>query len=193
PRRSSALPTQQTQGGQFYIDPELTVYVREVGMKMAQVSDRPDLPYDFVVLNNSVPNAWAMPGGKIAINRGLLVLLEDEAQLAAVLGHEIVHAAARHSVQQQSRAGLLQIGLQVAQVATQGTEYGGLITAGAGAGANLWFAKYGRDQELQSDNKGIDYMVKAGYDPRAAVELQETFLKLSKQHNQDWLQGLLAS
>jgi len=65
-------PTQQTQGGLFYLDPELTVYVREVGMKLAAVSDRPDLPYDFVVLNSSVPNAWALPGGKIAINRGLL-------------------------------------------------------------------------------------------------------------------------
>ena len=66
------VPTQQTQGGRFYVDPELTLYVSEVGQKMARVSDRPDLPYEFVVLNSSVPNAWALPGGKIAINRGLL-------------------------------------------------------------------------------------------------------------------------
>src|SRR5690554_2524925 len=85
------IPTQQTQGGQFYVDPELTLYIRDVGNKLARVSARPDLPYEFVVLNSSVPNAWALPGGKIAINRGLLTELEDEAQLASVLGHEIVH------------------------------------------------------------------------------------------------------
>ncbi len=187
------IPAQQQQGGRYVVDPDLNAYVANVGRKLAQVSHNPNLPYEFVVLNNGQPNAWAMPGGKIAVNRGLLVLLEDEAQLAAVLGHEIVHAAARHGAQQQSRAGLLQVGLQVAGVAAQSTEYGDLLTAGAGAGASMWLAKYGRGQELQSDEKGMDYMVKAGYDPMAAVELQETFVKLSEAHNQDWLQGLFAS
>lgn len=101
------IPTQQTQGGRFYVDPELTLYVQQVGQKLARVSDRPDLPFEFVVLNSSVPNAWALPGGKIAVNRGLLVLLEDEAELAAVLGHEIVHAAARHSAAAMSQQTLL--------------------------------------------------------------------------------------
>src|SRR5690606_9203275 len=87
-------PSQQAQGGQYQVDPALTTYVQSVGKKLAKLSDRPDLPYEFVVLNNDVPNAWAMPGGKLAINRGLLVYLQDEAQLAAVLSHEIVHAAA---------------------------------------------------------------------------------------------------
>src|SRR5690606_33080934 len=93
------LPMQQSQGGEYDIDPALTEYVQGVGQKLAAVSDR-DLPYEFVVLNNSVPNAWALPGGKIAINRGLLTELESEAELAAVLGHEIVHAAAGHSANQ---------------------------------------------------------------------------------------------
>ena len=84
-------PSQQSEGGQYVLDPELTRYVQRVGMRLARVSDRPELPYEFVLLNNSEPNAWALPGGKIALNRGLLVLLESEAQLAAVLGHEIVH------------------------------------------------------------------------------------------------------
>ena len=88
-------PMQQAEGGVYDIDPKLTAYVSEVGNKLAAVSDRP-LPYEFVVLNNSVPNAWALPGGKIVINRGLLVELESEAELAAVLGHEIVHADAAH-------------------------------------------------------------------------------------------------
>ena len=89
-------PGQQSQGGVYYLDPALNDYVSRVGQKLAAVSDVPDLPYEFVVLNNSVPNAWALPGGKIAINRGLLVELEDESELAAVLGHEIVHAASRY-------------------------------------------------------------------------------------------------
>ncbi|VUD67606.1 Beta-barrel assembly-enhancing protease [Thalassocella blandensis] len=187
------LASQQQQGGRYVVDPDLNVYVANVGRKLAAKSDRPNLPYEFVVLNNSTPNAWALPGGKIAINRGLLVLLDDEAQLAAVMGHEIVHAAARHGAQQQSRAAILQMGMQVAQVASSNTGYGDLIAAGAGAGAQLYISKYGRDQELQSDKYGVEYMVAAGYNPYAAVELQQTFVKLSESHAQDWLQGLFAS
>ncbi|MFZ2982674.1 MAG: M48 family metalloprotease, partial [Sphingobium sp.] len=88
-------PARQQQGGDYIIDPELTAYVQSVGNKLAAVADR-KLPYEFVVLNDSVPNAWAMPGGKIAFNRGLLYELNSEAELAAVLSHEIVHSAARH-------------------------------------------------------------------------------------------------
>lgn len=186
-------PSQQQQGGRYIVDPDLNAYVAQVGRKLAALSDRPNLPYEFVVLNNATPNAWALPGGKIAVNRGLLVLLDDEAQLAAVLGHEIVHAAARHSAQQQSRSAIVQLGMQVASVASQGSEYSDLIAMGAGAGANLYIAKYGRGQELQADEYGIQYMVAAGYDPYAAVELQQTFVKLSQSHSQDWLQGLFAS
>ena len=96
----------QSQGGDYEVDHELTAYVNQVGQKLAAVSDR-RLPYEFKVLNNTVPHAWALPGGKIAINRGLLTEIESEAELAAVLGHEAVHAAARHTAQQQSRAMLL--------------------------------------------------------------------------------------
>ena len=74
-------PSRQSQGGDYYLDPALQSYISGVGKKLAAVSDRPNLPYEFVVLNNRVPNAWALPGGKIAINTGLLVLLDDEAQL----------------------------------------------------------------------------------------------------------------
>ena len=91
-------PTQQAQGGQYKADPALNEYVKRVGHRVAKVSDR-KLPYEFVVLNNSIPNAWALPGGKIAINRGLLLEMENEAELAAVLAHEVVHAAARHGAQ----------------------------------------------------------------------------------------------
>ncbi|MBA3696608.1 MAG: M48 family metalloprotease, partial [Methylotenera sp.] len=88
-------PARQSQGGDYVIDPELTAYVQSIGNKLAAASDR-KLPYEFIIINDSVPNAWAMPGGKIAFNRGLLYELNNEAELAAVMGHEMVHAAARH-------------------------------------------------------------------------------------------------
>src|SRR5690606_377906 len=188
-------PGQQSQGGQYVVDPALTTYVQQVGKKLAAVSDRPDLPYEFVVLNNDVPNAWAMPGGKLAINRGLLVYLEDEAQLAAVLGHEIVHAAARHGAQQQTQNVLLGAGVLLAGVAIseKKSEYGALGVGALAVGSQAWQAKYGRDHELQSDEVGMKYMIKAGYDPQAAVELQEIFVKLSEGKNAGFIEGLFAS
>ena len=186
-------PTQQTQGGRFYIDPELSIYVRDVGQRLARVSDRPDLPYEFVVLNNSVPNAWALPGGKIAINRGLLVELEDEAQLASVLGHEIVHAAARHSVQRMQQGMLISAGVAGLGFALSDNEWAGLIMGGAALGAQLALAQYSQGDELESDAYGIRYMKEAGYDPQAAVELQQLFLKLSEGRQSGWLDGLFAT
>ncbi|MDH3337758.1 MAG: M48 family metalloprotease [Gammaproteobacteria bacterium] len=185
-------PMQQSQGASYDVDPALTEYVRSVGSRLAKVSDVP-LPYEFTVLNNSVPNAWALPGGKIAINRGLLTELNSEAELAAVLGHEIVHAAARHTAQQMSR-GMLMQGLVVAtSVATSDSSYGDLAVGGAGLAAQMTLMKYGRDAELESDKYGMRYMSKAGYDPQGAVDLQETFVRLSEGRNQDWLSGLFAS
>jgi predicted Zn-dependent protease len=189
------IPGQQAQGGQYTVDPQLTRYVQSVGNKLATVSDRPNLPYEFVVLNNNVPNAWAMPGGKLAINRGLLVYLQDEAQLAAVLGHEIVHAAARHGAQQQTQGTLLGLGTLVtgAVVAQKKPEYGILAVGALGVGSQVWQAKYSRDHETQSDTVGMKYMQKAGYDPQAAVELQEIFLKLHEGKEPGFLEGLFAS
>ncbi|MBQ0831057.1 M48 family metalloprotease [Marinobacter sp.] len=186
-------PTQQTQGGQFYIDPELTLYVREVGNKLARVSDRPDLPYEFVVLNSSVPNAWALPGGKIAVNRGLLTELEDEAQLASVLGHEIVHAAARHSVQRMQQGMLISAGVAGLGFALSDNEWAGLLMGGAAVGAQLALAQYGQGDELESDHYGMLYMKEAGYDPQAAVELQEIFLALSNGQQAGFVDGLFAT
>lgn len=186
------VPTQQMQGGQYELDPELTQYVNSVGQKLAAVADR-DLPYEFVVLNNSVPNAWALPGGKIAVNRGLLVELENEAELAAVLGHEIVHAAARHTAQSMERGLLLQLGVAAAGIAASDSDYADLAVGAGMVGAQIISSKYGRDAELEADHYGMQYMVEAGYDPDAAVSLQETFVRLSEGKNPGWLAGLFAS
>ncbi|MGI9222122.1 MAG: M48 family metalloprotease [Woeseiaceae bacterium] len=185
-------PMLQAQGGAYDVDPALTEYVQGVGQKLAAVSDV-QLPYEFTVLNSSVPNAWALPGGKIAINRGLLTEMNSEAELAAVLGHEIVHAAARHSAQQMSRGQLLQ-GLVVAtSVVASDAGYADLAIGGAGIAAQLISTKYGRSAELESDKYGMRYMAHAGYDPQGAVSLQETFVRLSEGRNQDWIEGLFAS
>ena len=185
-------PARQSQGGDYNAVPALAAYVSEVGQKLARVSDR-KLPYEFKVLNNSVPNAWALPGGKISINRGLLTELKSEAELAAVLGHEIVHAAARHGAQSMSKSMLLQVGVAGAAIATQGTNYADLAQMGVGVGAQLISQKYGRDAERESDHYGMIYMSRAGYDPQGAVDLQRTFVKLSEGQKSDWLNGLFAS
>lgn len=186
-------PTRQMQGGDYVVDPGLTDYVDQVGQRLAAVSDRPELPYEFVVLNNSVPNAWALPGGKIAVNRGLLVELGSEAELAAVLGHEIVHAAARHGAKAQERGLLLQGALIATQITAADNQYAGLIMPAAAVGAQLISQRYSREAELESDRYGMEYMARAGYDPTAAVDLQRTFVRLSEGRSQDWLSGLFAS
>ena len=98
-------PSRQMQGGDYLTDPQIGEYVSRVGNRIAAASDR-KLPYEFKVINDSTPNAWALPGGKIAINRGLLTELQSEAELAAVLSHEIVHAAARHGAQGMERGNI---------------------------------------------------------------------------------------
>jgi len=185
-------PMQQSQGGAYDVDPQLTQYVQGIGSQLA-IQSGVNLPYEFVVLNNSVPNAWALPGGKIAINRGLLTELETEAELAAVLGHEVVHAAARHTAQQMSRGTLLQVGVMGTAIATSDSDYGNLAVGGANLLAQAGLAKYGRNAELESDYYGMQYMSKAGYDPQGAVSLQKTFVRLSEGRRTDWLSGLFAS
>jgi len=192
-------PTKQSEGGDFDVLPDLTAYVNEVGQKLAAVSDRP-LPYEFVVLNNPVPNAWALPGGKIAINVGLLSELKSEAELAAVLGHEIVHAAARHGAKAQERGTIMQVGLAAAQIGAAISDVdasvANLAVQGAGLGAQMIQQKYGRDQELESDEYGMKYMKAAGYDLQGAISLQETFVRLSQQggaKSQSFIEGLFAS
>jgi predicted Zn-dependent protease len=185
-------PARQSQGGDYIIDPELTEYVQGIGNRLAAVSDR-QLPYEFVVLNDSVPNAWAMPGGKIAFNRGLLYELNSEAELAAVMGHELVHAAARHGAKGMERGILMQGAMIAVGIGAQNSDYANLIVGGAQLGAQLASSKYGRDAESESDLYGMQYMKKAGYDPAAAVTLQETFVRLSADRKSGFLDGLFAS
>ena len=187
--------TQQSMGGAYTTDEALTRYVQRVGQSLAEVSDRPNLPYEFVVINDSTPNAWALPGGKIGINRGLLLEMDSEAELAAVLGHEIVHAAARHGAQRMERGLLLQAGIMAVGIGASAAErdIGPLLVAGAGVGATLIMQRHSRSHELEADYYGMQYMARAGYDPQGAVDLMETFLRMYDRREPSWLEGMFAS
>ena len=134
-----------------------------------------------------------MPGGKIAFNRGLLYELNSEAELAAVMGHEMVHAAARHGAKSMERGIFMQGAMVAVGIGAQNTNYANLIVGGAQVGAALTMSKYGRDAESESDLYGMQYMKKAGYDPTAAVNLQETFVRLSADRKSNFIDGLFAS
>jgi predicted Zn-dependent protease len=191
-------PLRQQQGGDFVLDPELLDYVQSVGQDLAGRARRQDsLDFEFNIINDSTPNAWALPGGKISVNRGLLTELNSEAELAAVLGHEIVHADAAHSARQQSKGLLTQVGA-IAGMVLIGSQ--AESSAGKAAavivptlGAQMLGQKYSRDAEREADDYGMRYMSEAGYDPAGAVELQETFVRLSEGRDQSWLNGLFAS
>jgi beta-barrel assembly-enhancing protease len=185
-------PAQQMQGGLYRVDPDLTGYVQQVGQRVAANSGV-ELPYEFVVLNNGVPNAWALPGGKLAINRGLLMELTSEAELAAVLGHEIAHAAARHGAKALERGVVSQVVLLGVLVGARNSEYAGTALGAAQLAAGLLNLRYGRDAEREADYYGTRFMARAGYDPEAAVTLQRTFLRLSDDREPSWLEGLFAS
>jgi predicted Zn-dependent protease len=185
-------PYRQQQGGDYVADKALVNYVQSVGKRLAKVSDR-KLDYEFQVVNDGTPNAWALPGGKIAIHRGLLLELQSEAELAAVLGHEIVHAAARHTARSMERGTLLQGAILLGNLALSGSEYSQLGSLGLNVGAGLTQKHYGRDAEREADAYGMRYMKRAGYDPIAAVHLQETFVRLHDGKEPNWLAGLFAT
>ena len=151
----------------LYDAPVLQEYVQTVGNKLAIKSHRSNLIFRFTVLDSNEINAFALPGGYIYITRGLLAYLSDEAELAAVLGHEIGHVTARHAVRQQSAAAAT--GFLAAILASQADFYGAgnlLNTVGVAL-----IRGYGRDNELESDRLGAEYLAKSGYDPMAMLEV----------------------
>lgn len=155
----------------------LARYVDSVGQKVAKVSDRPELFYRFHVVDDQTINAFALPGGYIYIHRGLLNHLNSEAELAAVLGHELGHVTARHAVQQYSQAKAYQTAMMVTSIFVP-------MPAGIDQFANVLATAvirgYGRENELQSDELGIRYLTRAGYDAHAAVNLLETLKRIEK-------------
>ena len=155
------------QFGGVYDEPELGFYVARVGPSLARFSEMPDLDYTFTILNDEKVNAFAVPGGYVYITRGLLAIATDEAEMAGVLAHEIGHITARHTAQRYSATMATNIGLQVlgvlGSVAGAPTGTGQLASFGAQAALK----SYSREQELESDELGVRYLSRAGYDPDA--------------------------
>lgn len=155
-------------------DAALQQYVSSIGMVLAKHSERPELPWEFHVIDDPTPNAFALPGGPVFVTRGLVTLMNSEAQLATVVGHEIGHVTARHSVNQMSKQQLAQLGLGLGAVLVPG---GDQLAGLASEGLGLLFLKYGRDDERQADELGFRYALDNGYDVR---EMGKVFLSLER-------------
>ncbi len=165
-----------------YDDPALQQYVEEVAYALAGVSHRPELPWTFTVVDSPVVNAFALPGGFIYLTRGLMAYLNDEAELAGVLGHEIGHVTARHSVQAYSRAAGAQVGLILGQIFVPGMRprYGQPNVADAASqGLGLLFLRFSRDDERQADRLGAEYAAASGWHPRGVADMLTTLGRIA--------------
>ncbi|MFT7234911.1 MAG: putative Zn-dependent protease [Methylophagaceae bacterium] len=171
----------------LYDDDVLQRYVQSVGHRLADISHRKGLVYHFTVLDSPVINAFALPGGYIYITRGLMAYLNSEAELAAVLGHEIGHVTARHGVRQQSAAQAANIGYTIGAILVPellGGSSQDLFNMFGGA----LLSGYGREHELESDGLGAEYLARAGYDPKAMLDVirvlknQASFAEMEAKH-----------
>lgn len=142
---------------------QIQQYVTSVGQKIVPHTERADVNYTFTVLDSPVVNAFALPGGYVYITRGILALANSEAELAAVMAHEIGHVTARHSAERYSHSVLTGLGAGILSAAVDVPGAGDAL----GLGANLYLSSYSRSQEHQADDLGVRYISRAGYDPRA--------------------------
>jgi len=162
----------------LYGDEEVNAYVRGIGERMVPTTHRPQLPYHFAVLDTPVENAFAAPGGFIYITRGLLALINDEAALAVILGHELGHVNARHTARAMSRQLLLMGGLILGSALSDDIAR---LAPFAMVGLQVLFLKYSRDDEYQADSLGVLYSRRAGYMPGQVVPLFRSFLRLEEK------------
>jgi len=183
------------QYGGAYTFKTLDTYINDLGQRLARVSEMPDLQWTFTILDDPVINAFALPGGYIYLSRGLISLAENEAELAAVLGHEIGHVTARHSAQRYSQGVVTNIGTTVL-----GAVFGRAAAQVANLGSQAFLAGYSREHEMEADALGIRYMTKLGYDPKAASSFFKKLAahtalqaKLSGEENQQSHYGIFAS
>ena len=160
-----------------YQDDRLQRYVSDIGMRLARASERPRLPWQFTIVDASAVNAFALPGGYVYITRGILPYLNDESELAGVLGHEIGHVTARHSVRQYTKQsagelGLLTLGIFVPSVYP--------FTGLGGSALGVFFLKYSRDDEVEADRLGVGYAADQGWDPHGVANMLTTLSRLDE-------------
>ena len=167
--------TETLRALQLIPDSSVQQYVRSVAMNLVGVAERPNLPWNFFVLDDAAVNAFAYPGGFIFITRGILTHMNSEAELAGVLGHEIGHVTARHTASQITKSQMAQAGLAVGSIISPTIRD---LAGTASQGLGLLFLKFGRDAEYQADELGFRYMTKRSYDPRA---MSSMFTMLQRQ------------
>jgi predicted Zn-dependent protease len=170
-------------------DAQWQSYLNEVGQKIVSVSDRQGIEYHFAVIESDQINAFATPGGYVYFYTGILKLMEDESEMAAVLAHEISHVVARHSVQHLQKA----LGIQLLASVALGEKSAGALGQVTGVLAGLWLNGYGRSYELQADEYGVHYMKEAGYNPDGARTMFHKLATLSGGGEQGWFEKLTTS
>ena len=163
----------------IYDDPNLQGYLAEVGNKLAVNSHLPDLQYNFKVVDSEILNAFAVPGGYVYFTRGIMAHLNSEAEMAGVMGHEIGHITARHTAKQITRQQIAQFGIGVGSILSETfSKYSNLT----GFGVGLLFLRFSRDNERQSDQLGVEYSTKSGYD---ALHMANFFHTLERMRTED--------
>lgn len=168
----------------IYHDPQLSAYLNGFCQQLAQVSHRPNVPYQLKIVNTSVVNAFAVPGGYIYLTRGILAYVNNEAELVGIMGHELGHIAARHSAEQLSRAQLANVGLGLGMVLVPELRY---VSDLAQFGVGMLFLKFSRDDERQADDLGVEYTSKLGYD---ATQMADFFDSLARMESASSRNGL---
>ncbi len=162
-------------------DVALNQYVSEVGQRLDGKSHRPQMPYSYRVLNANYVNAYTFPGGAMGVTRGILVDLDNEAELAALLGHEIGHVNARHAAQRQGQVMVTQVAMAGVNIIGSAAGFGGLTDLGTQLGASALLSSYSRDNEREADALGQEYMVRAGYPASGMVGLQQLLVAQQKE------------
>jgi predicted Zn-dependent protease len=174
----------------LYQDDALQAYLEALGQQLARKSHRPELPFRFKVLDSAVVNAFAVPGGYVYVTRGILAYLNNEAELAGVLGHEIGHVTARHSAQQISRAQIAQLGLGIGSILSDNfAGFAGLAQFGVSA----LFLKFSRDNERQADDLGVEYAMRSGFDATQMADFFRTLERLRPESDQKGLPSWLST
>ncbi len=172
-------------------DPALQAYVSRIGKELAAKTERPQLPWEFHVVDDASVNAFALPGGFVFVTRGLMTYMNNEAELATVMGHEIGHVTNRHSVSQISKSQVAQLGLGIGSILSPTVaRYGQL----AGAGLSVLFLQYSRDAEREADLAGFRYALIDNYDVRQMTGVFQTLDRLDQASGQQGkLPGWLAT
>ena len=153
-------------------DSALAARVRRVGQRIASIANVPGARWEFVLFQDSEPNAFAVPGGKVGVNTGIMQIAKNDAGLATIIGHEVGHLIARHAAERASQSQVAQLGTSLlGQVIPEA----GMVGTGVGVGAKLGLLSFSRKHELEADEIGSILMARAGYDPREAVGFWQRF------------------